>query len=178
MVPHCWMIEAMKMVRIADNIVNVFENSKETWITEQIACNESLGEVDIRRGIFQGDSFSSLLFVVVLIHLPIILNETDLRYITSRNQELSHLLFMDDLKQYEKSDRKLDLFIQTMAIFSDDVSMVFGLDKCAVLVMKRRKIVQTKGIQLPDEMLMGEVNLDKYKYLGVLQLEPIMNRKK
>ena len=29
MVPHCWMIEAMKMVRIADNIVNVFENSKK-----------------------------------------------------------------------------------------------------------------------------------------------------
>ena len=44
---------------------------------------------------------------------------------------------MDDLKQYESSDRKLDLFVQTMAIFSDDVSMVFGLDKCVVLVLKR-----------------------------------------
>ena len=85
---------------------------------------------------------------------------------------------MDDLKLYAKSERKLDLFIQAMGIFSDDVSMVFGLDKCAVLVMKRWKIVRTEGIQLPDEMLMGEVNLDKYKYLGVLQLEPIMNRKK
>ena len=30
MVPHRWMIEAMKMVEIADNIVNLFENSKET----------------------------------------------------------------------------------------------------------------------------------------------------
>ena len=78
---------------------------------------------------------------------------------------------------YAKTERKLDLFIQTMAIFSDDVSMVFGLDKCAVLVMKRRKIVRTERIQLPDEMLMGEVNLDKYKHLGVLQLESIMNRK-
>ena len=178
MVPHCWMIEAMKMVRIADNIVNLFENSKETWITELIACNESLGEVDICRGSFYGDSFSPLLFVVVLIALSIILNETDLGYITSRNQELSYLLFMDYLKLYAKSERKLDLFIQTMGIFSDDVSLVFGLDKCAVLVMKRWKIVRTEGIQLPDEMLMGEVNLDKYKYLGVLQLEPIMNRKK
>ena len=67
MVPPCWLIEAMKMVRTADNIVNVFENSKETWITELIVCNESLGEVDIRRGIFQQDSFSPLFFVVVLI---------------------------------------------------------------------------------------------------------------
>ena len=52
MVPHCWMIEAMKMVRIADNIVNLFENSKETWITELIACDKSLGEVDIWRESF------------------------------------------------------------------------------------------------------------------------------
>ena len=86
-------------------------------------------------------------------------------------------MVMDDLKVYAKTERKLDLFIQTMGIFSDDVSMVFGLDKCAVLVMKRRKIVRTERIQLPDEMLMGEMNLDKYKHLGVLQLESIMNRK-
>ena len=67
MVPPCWLIETMKMVRIADNIVNVFENTKETWITELIVCNESLREVDIRRGIFQRDSFSPLFFVVALI---------------------------------------------------------------------------------------------------------------
>ena len=52
MVLHRWMIEAMKMVGIADNILNLFENSKETWRTELIAFNEILGEVDIRRGIF------------------------------------------------------------------------------------------------------------------------------
>ena len=61
----------MVHVGIADIIVNLFENSKETWRTEVIACNESLGEADIRRGIFQGDSFSLLLFVVVLIPLSI-----------------------------------------------------------------------------------------------------------
>ena len=52
MVPNRWMIEAMKIVGIADNIVNLFEDIKETWKTELIACNESYGEVDIRRGIF------------------------------------------------------------------------------------------------------------------------------
>ena len=74
MVPHGWMIEAMKMVGVADNIVNLFENSKKTWRTELTGYNESLGEVNIRRGIFQGYSFSPLLFVVVLIPLSIILN--------------------------------------------------------------------------------------------------------
>ena len=62
MVPHGWMIEAMKMVGITDNFVNLFENSKEIWRTELTACNESFGEVDIRRGIFQGDFFFAFAF--------------------------------------------------------------------------------------------------------------------
>ena len=134
MVPHHWMIEAIKMVGITNNVMNLFENSKETWRTELITCKETLGEVDIRRGIFQGDSFSPFLFLVVLIPISIILNETDLRYVTRQNQKLNHLLFMDDLKQYPKSERELDSLIQTVRIFSGDVGMVFGLGKCAVLV--------------------------------------------
>ena len=60
MVPHHWMIEAKKMVGIADNFLKLFENSKETWRTELIVCNESLGEVDIRRGILFHLCFSLL----------------------------------------------------------------------------------------------------------------------
>ena len=176
MVLHRWMIEAMKMVGTTDNIVNLFENNKETCRTELTACNESLGEFDIRRGIFQGDSFSPLLFVVVLIPLSIILNKTDLGYVTSRNQKLNHLLFMDDLKLYAKSERELDSLIQTVRIFSDNVGMVFGLGKYAVLVLMRGKMVRTEGIELPDKKRTREVILDRYKYLGVLQLDSIMNR--
>ena len=132
-------------------------------------------EVDIRRGIFLGDSFSPLLFVVVLIPLSIILNETDLEYVTNRNQKLNHLLFMDDLRLYVKSKRELDLLIQTVRTFSD-VGMVFCLDNCALLVLKREKMVRTEGIKLPDGKCMREVNLDGYKYLGVLQFDSVMNR--
>ena len=160
MVPHGWMIEAMKMVEIAGNVVNLFENSKVTSRTELTTCNESLREVDIRRGIFQEDSFSPLLFVVVLIPLLIILNEIDLGYVTSRNQKLNHLLFIDDLKLYAKSERELDSLIETVRIFSDDIVMVFGLDKCALLVLKRRKMAGTEGIELPNGKRMRKVNLD------------------
>ena len=173
MVPHSWKIEAMKMVGIADNIVKLFENSKETWRAEKII---SLGEVNITRGIFQGYSFSSLLFVMVLIPLSIMWNRTDLRYVASRTQKLNHLLCMDHLKLYAKSERELDSLIQTVRIFSDDVGMVFGLDKCAMLVLKRRKMIRTEGIELPDRKRMREVNLAEYKYLGVLQLDSIINR--
>ena len=54
--------------------------------------------------------------------------------------------------------------------------MVLGLDKCVVLILKKGKMVRTEGIELPDGKRMREVNLDGYKYLGVLQLDSTMNR--
>ena len=83
---------------------------------------------------------------------------------------------MDNLKLCAKSERELDSLIQTVRIFSDDVGMVFGLDKCAVLVLKMGKMFRTEGIELPDGKRMREITLYRYKYLGVLQLDSIMNK--
>ena len=69
---------------------------------------------------------------------------------------------------YAKSERELDSLIQTVRILSDDAGMLFGLDKCVVLVLKRGKMVRTEGIELTERKCSREVNLDGYKYLGVL----------
>ena len=58
---------------------------------------------------------------------------------------------MDDLKLYSKSEKALDSLIQTVRIFSTDIGMQFGIDKCAILVMKKGKIVKSDGIQLPND---------------------------
>ena len=58
---------------------------------------------------------------------------------------------MDDLKLYSKSEKALDSLIQTVRIFSTDIGMQFGIDKCAMLVMKKGKIVKSDGIQLPND---------------------------
>ena len=41
----------------------------KTWKTELTSGNEVLGEVEIKRGIFQGDTLSPLLFVLAMIPL-------------------------------------------------------------------------------------------------------------
>ena len=43
------------------------------------------------------------------------------------------------------SKSEFGLLIQTVRNFSDDPGMVFGLDKCAVLVLKRRKMVRRES---------------------------------
>ena len=57
---------------------------------------------------------------------------------------------MDDLKLYSRSEKGLDSLVQIVRIFSEDIGIEFGIEKCAMLVMKKRKIVKSVGIDLPD----------------------------
>ena len=72
---------------------------------------------------------------------------------------------MDDLKFYGSNKNQLDSLIQTMRIFSEDIHMKFGLDKCAILEMKRGNKVNSTGIELPDKRKIGEASDQGYKYL-------------
>ena len=63
--------------------------------------NSELGEVEIKRGIFLGDSVSPLVFVLSLIPLCLILRKGKAAYEFSKSKEkINHLLFMDGLKLY------------------------------------------------------------------------------
>ena len=57
------------MLRVAGNVRGLLEESMGKWRTELTTGGEVLGTVDIKRGIFQGDSLSPLLFVMVMIPL-------------------------------------------------------------------------------------------------------------
>ena len=57
---------------------------------------------------------------------------------------------MDDLKLYDRSEKALDSLVQTVRVFSEDIGMEFGIEKCAMLVMEKGKIMNTIGIGLQD----------------------------
>ena len=44
----------------------------------------------------------------------------------------------------------LDLLVQTIRTFSEDIGMEFGIGKCATLVIEKGKIVKSVGTELPD----------------------------
>ena len=81
---------------------------------------------------------------------------------------------MDDLKLYAKNRKGLESLVQTVQIFSDDISMEFCIDKCAALALKREKITKFDGILLPDGRVMKAlIEGAGYKYLGILQPDQI-----
>ena len=55
MVPHSWIVECVGMVGISEQIKHFLSESMKAWRVD-LTCNQSLGGVDIKRGIFQGDS--------------------------------------------------------------------------------------------------------------------------
>ena len=101
----------------------------------------------IKRSIFQGDSLSPLLFVVTMTPLTLILRNCEVGYLYANNTKLKHLFFMDDLKLYARNEIQLNSLIQTMRIVSKDIGMKFGIEKCAILVMKRGRLAQSEGIR-------------------------------
>ena len=82
---------------------------------------------------------------------------------------------MDDLKLYSKSKRTLDSLIQSVQIFSKDIGMQLGIDKSAILVMKKGKIVKSYGTELPNEEVIKSLEEGQsHKYLGVLETDEVM----
>ena len=179
MVPHSWIIECLDLLGVAENIKSLLVNSVEKWKVMLCSGNSELGEVEIKQGIFQGDSLSPLVFVLALIPLSLILRKAKAAYEVSESKEkINHLLFMDDLKLYSRSEKGLNLLVQRVCACSEDIGMEFGIEKCAMLVMEKGKILKSVGIELPD----GKFNKslqegESYKYLGILEADKFLEEK-
>ena len=152
MIPHSWILESLKMVNVADNVIEMLKRSMNNWNVNLTSSGDFLGNVNIKRGIFQGDSLSPLLFVICMIPLSRILRKVKVCYTLKNGERLNHLLFMDDLKLFGKNENEVNSLVSTVQVFSDDIKMEFGVKKCGILIMHRGALAKTKtnGIMLPS----------------------------
>ena len=178
MVPHSWLLECLLLYNIIKNVIEVLSKSMKHWKTSLTAGGMTLGEINIKKGIFQGYSLSPILFVLALIPLSKLLNDMKDGYHLGKNRpKVNHLLYMDDLKLYAKDKKELDTLIQTVRVFSKDIGMDFGIEKCAMIQMKRGKFVMSEGIELPNGKKIRSLDdQEGYKYLGILQFDDIKHK--
>ena len=72
--------------------------------------DEDLGEVDVKRVIFKGDSLLPQLFVLSMV-------------------PLFHLLLINDLKLFFKNKEQILILVRTVHVFHTDIGMTFGMKK-------------------------------------------------
>ena len=115
-----------------------------------------------------------MIFVICMIPLSLLLRKVKASYESGRKEfKLNHLLFMDDLKLFGKSEDQIDSLVQTVLLFSEDIGMVFGLKKCGLVILIKGKLVKFDGIHLPNQEIMKEVEENRHTYLGILELDEI-----
>ena len=86
---------------------------------------------------------------------------------------INHLLVMDDLKIFAKNRTEIDSLISTVKVISHDIGMEFGVKKCGIAIMKRGKLVESEDINLGNGESIKAIDLEGYKYLGILEADKI-----
>ena len=77
---------------------------------------------------------------------------------------------MNYIKLFAKNEKELETLINSVRIYSQDIGMEFGIENCAMLVMKSGKRDLTDRMELLNHdkvRMFGEKKT--YKYLGILE---------
>ena len=189
-VPHTWILQSLKLYKVNPKVITLIEKQMQTWRTT-ISLHHNKGsivmpDVKIRKGIFQGDSLSPLLFCLAIDPLSKILNEHNSNkkgYNLSQERRksedkyINHLLFMDDLKLYASSEKELQELLQIVEDFSNDINMKFGTDKCATCIIKKGKKTSIQNIKLEKNEIQNLEDEATYKYLGIEESDNLLHKK-
>ena len=93
------------------------------------------------------------------------------RYKLSKSQKkINHIMYMDDIKLFSNIKKELEILIHAVKIYSQDIEMEFGFEKCAMLVMKSGKQHLTDIVKQPNQDKIRTLEeKENYKYLGILE---------
>ena len=87
-------------------------------------------------------------------------------------------MYMDDIKVFAERGKELETLRQTIRIYSQDIGMVFAIEKCPMVIIRNRKIKTEEGIERPNQKtLRTPRKKENYQYLRVFDVDTINQTK-
>lgn len=165
----------LRTLKIPDFLRKMLRNLMAKWVTDFVIPRTGGGEtvvpITLRRGIFQGDSLSPLLFTMTLVPLTILLRATPEGYIPGRPfvsglPKINHQMFVDDIKVYSSTREGLKKLLTLIEEYGRLVGLELGESKCAEVHRTRTGLdKQAEGVRF--QVLKKDTT---YKYLGMDQV--------
>jgi hypothetical protein len=176
-VPHSWLIKILKIYKINLDLINFLSHVMTFWKTTlNLSINNTKLKsepIQIKRGIYQGDSLSPLWFCLAINPLTNLLNSTgygfNIRLNNTTLSKLNHLLYMDDIKLYASKKNHILSLLTITENFSNDIGMSFGIDKCKMQSICRGHYEHLEYITQEGEIIKNLNKGEFYKYLGINQ---------
>ncbi|MCP4117746.1 MAG: hypothetical protein GY737_20585 [Desulfobacteraceae bacterium] len=186
-VPHDHLLQTLQAIRAPGWICRGLKELMRYWKTVFVVRSagglvHSL-PVKYKRGLFQGDSLSPLLYCLSTAPISWALDvkggepyKTSLGKLRGHELSLTHQAYVDDIKLYSKSTSGLRASLKVVHETGEACGMVMGLDKCAQ-VHKTRKGERLPAMEttLPDnesslsQRIHPLADHQTYKYLGIQQ---------
>nr|CAI5870488.1 unnamed protein product [Callosobruchus analis] len=175
---HELIVRLLECLSVDNQIVGCIKHLMPLWKTRfTITSGETRVRTELvsfKRGVFQGDSLSPLLFCISLLPLSIALKNTkgySCGTPNHRRHKVTHLFYMDDLKLYASGQRDLQHALRVVQEYSHAIGMEFGTDKRAMVHLKKGRCGDSEEEeQLVDGSILRQLHAgDTYTYLGVAQ---------
>ena len=181
-VSHKWLVRTLQMHKIPTAITNTFMKLSTLWKTRLRVKTQSgvvLTEpIQFKRGIYQGDILCPLLFIMCVNPMSWKLRTLPGYKLTKPlDISISHGMFIDDLKLYSSSERQQGIKLALTHQMMDDMGLTMAAKKTKTITMVRGKRVEKdEGLQLADDVVIGDLGNNLYKFLGVDEAEQQENK--
>lgn len=83
------------------------------------------------------------------------------------DQKINHLLNIDYLKLFAKSDKRLQDLLDIVKELSSDIGMEFGFYKYAIVIFQAGIFIKAENIELDRTAILNLDHSELYKYMNI-----------
>ena len=134
--------------------------------------------IQFKRGIYQGDTLCPLLFIMYVNPMSWKLRTLPgYRLTKPLNINISHGLFIDDLKLYSSSERQHEIKLALSHQMMEDMGLSMAAKKPQTISMARGKRAEKDvGLKLSEDVMIKDLGDRLYEFLGVEEAKQYENK--